>query len=88
MAFFFISSWEDQWQRLKYEVAGLRARVPPADCEIRSNLHKAHTYSRRGRLVSCGQVFQCRDRVALWSSGRDLGASPKETELVGGFIEP
>jgi hypothetical protein len=84
---FSISSRKGQWQ-LQYEVAGLRARVPPADCVIRSKLHKAHTYSRRGYLAFCEQVFQCRDRVALWSSGGDLGAPPKETELVRRFIEP
>jgi len=81
-AFYFL-----QWQ-LQYEVAGLRARVPPADCVIRSKLHKAHTYSRRGYLAFCEQVFRCRDRVALWSSGGDLGAPPKETELVRRFVEP
>jgi hypothetical protein len=37
---FFISCREGQWQRLKYEVAGLRARVPPADCVTQSKLHK------------------------------------------------
>jgi hypothetical protein len=79
---FFISYREGQRQRLKYEVAGLRARVPPADCVTQSKLHKTHTYSRRGRLVFCGQVFQCRDRVPPGRNGFRLpGQSSKESSF-------
>jgi hypothetical protein len=51
-------------------------------------LRKARTYNRRWRPVFCRRVLRCCDRVARFSSGRDLGAPPKETELVGRFIEP